>query len=123
MRKNYDKDSIRTTLSENVKRLREKAGLSQAELAEQANRTQNFIGYIENKKCGISDETLALLANALGAELVQFYTTASSLSNPQDEILSEYLDEYIKGLGKFLNKYRTQIIKEEVEKSRKAKNK
>ena len=122
MGKNHDKYSIRTTVGENLKRLREKAGLSQAELAELADLSKNFISYIENGIYGISDKTLAGLSNALGVEPFQFYTTESSLGNPQDEVYIKIFRTLKDEIENFLEARLDQIIKEKEEKSRKDKN-
>ena len=111
-------------MGKNLKRLRKKEGLSQAKLAELIHRSQNYITFVENGKCGISSKTLANLRNAFGVGPAQFYTTESSLSNLKDEFFSECLNEFLdeyhnkfkKDLYEFLSDRLSLIVKEEEEK-------
>ena len=122
MKKHFSKESTGITVGKNLKRLRQEKGLSQAELAELAGLSKNFISYIENGKCGISSKTLASLANALRVELAQLYTTESSLSNPQVGMYANIIYKIRDDVDEFLDGYLAQIVKEEEEKDGKDKN-
>lgn len=62
-------NDIKHTIAKNIKRLRIKQDISQAELAYRANLHCNYICRIENAKCNISIETLEKLSKALGVRI------------------------------------------------------
>lgn len=61
--------NIRIRISNNVRKIRLKQGISQAELAYRAGLHDNYIGRIELAKCNMSVETLEKLSKALNVEI------------------------------------------------------
>jgi len=59
-------DDLLTVLSRNVRRLRQKSGLSQDELGERAKLHRTYVGAIERGERNITLQSLARLAKALG---------------------------------------------------------
>lgn len=65
--------SIRTIFSKNLKRLRNKKGYSQEELAEMLGITARYVQQLEGAKCpDVKIETIAALAKALKAKPKDF---------------------------------------------------
>lgn len=62
-------ENIRVRIAKNVKRIRNKQKISQAELGYRAGLHENYIGRIENVKSNISVETLEKLSVALGVKI------------------------------------------------------
>jgi transcriptional regulator with XRE-family HTH domain len=65
--------SLRKTLSANIKRHRENAGLTQEKLAEKAAISANMVNDIEGCRSWISDKTLVKLAAALQVETYRLF--------------------------------------------------
>ncbi|MBR4508587.1 MAG: helix-turn-helix transcriptional regulator [Elusimicrobiaceae bacterium] len=63
--------NIRIRIANNVKKIRSKLNISQAELAFRAGLHDNYIGRIESAKCNISVETLEKLGVGLNVKLEQ----------------------------------------------------
>ena len=60
-------------LGEGVRRCRERAGLSQEELASRADLHRNYVGYIERGERNPSVMTLIVLARALNISPAEFW--------------------------------------------------
>lgn len=56
-----------------LKRLRQGAGLTQGQLAEESGVSQSQISSIENGDCNVRIQTLALLADALNIDMTDFF--------------------------------------------------
>mgnify|MGYP001583642306 CR=1 FL=1 len=61
--------SLQQQIGSRIKELRQLKGYTQAELAELADLSANYIGYIERSQRTISLQTLERLAHTLGVEL------------------------------------------------------
>lgn len=61
--------AVSVRIGKNVKRIREKKGITQEKLAFEANLNRAYIGYIERGERNPSTETLAKLAKALKVSL------------------------------------------------------
>jgi transcriptional regulator with XRE-family HTH domain len=65
--------TLRKTLSTNIKRHREQAGLTQEKLAEKAGISANMVNDIEGCRSWVSDKTLVKLAAALQVETYRLF--------------------------------------------------
>jgi transcriptional regulator with XRE-family HTH domain len=90
----------------NLKRLRQKMGLSQLSLSGIAGLTHNFINDIEHGKKGVSFDTMAKLSAALKAPPHQFF-----LPKPSEpvEYLSSYphINEFLSSITKAVEDFKT----------------
>lgn len=109
----------RETLGSKVRRLREKMGLTQKELADQVGISHSLIGQIETDRIQPSLATLSRLAEALGVSSCYFLMEEDEPALPPGlerpaiqelvNLLSSWTDEEIGGLVSFikiLNRYR-----------------
>jgi transcriptional regulator with XRE-family HTH domain len=60
-------------VGDNIRRMREKMGLAQEELALRCDLTQGYINFLENGRRGYSRESLMKIANALGIPISQLF--------------------------------------------------
>jgi len=74
---------IREILAQNMKKYRQKLGITQPELAERINISTNFVGMIEQKRKFPAPEMLDRIAIALEIETFELFTTSAS---PQTEL-------------------------------------
>jgi transcriptional regulator with XRE-family HTH domain len=72
---------LRKTLSANIKKQRENAGLTQEKLAEKAGISANMINDIEGCRSWISDKTLVKLATALQTETYRLFMPLTLTDN------------------------------------------
>nr|AGS52908.1 hypothetical protein [uncultured bacterium contig00019] len=68
---NEKPEKIRQILAQNIKKRREKLGLSQEKLAESTGLSVQTINTIEGCRMWVSDKTITRLAKALNAEVFQ----------------------------------------------------
>ena len=94
----YDKQELCEKLASNLSTLREKAKITQNELAERIHITTNQIAKIETNKAGCSIETLINIANALNVAMdfllsVQENTETEN-SDYMDILITNQLKEF-----------------------------
>lgn len=65
---------IRVQVGLRIKTLREKAGLSQEDLALQADISRSYLGDVENGKNALTDVKIKNIADALGVSMQEFFT-------------------------------------------------
>ena len=92
-------ETLRRTLSANIKKHRELSGLTQEKLAEAAGISANMINDIEGCRTWISDKTLVSLAAALKVETYRLFIPLSLTDN-------EVIQTVIKDLSQDLQKIR-----------------
>lgn len=68
-------EDVRITLAKNIKKYRAQRGMSQAELAEEADISLPFISSIEQSSKWPYPDTLAQIADALKIEVSDLFTT------------------------------------------------
>ena len=106
-----ERNNIRALFAANLIRLRKEAGLSQKRLAEMAGLTHNFINDIENKKKGVSAETIGRLSEALQADPVLFFLNPERWDAKADPYYLLLLDTLNENTNKIFDKYRKMINK------------
>jgi len=98
---NYDYASV---LAKNIKRIRNKLGMSQMELALQADVSIAFINAIENKQKWVSASTLSKITDALSAAPYELFLT-DDVNEEDLNIIAGRHNELITDLNKLLKKY------------------
>jgi transcriptional regulator with XRE-family HTH domain len=96
--------NIREILAQNIKKYRQKLGITQTELAELADISTNFIGMIEQKRKFAAPEVLDRIAMALKIETSELFTDKLTTS--------EEMERFYQKIGKNID----QIIHESIEK-------
>ncbi len=74
-------DAAKTTLAENMKRLRKERGWSQERLADEAGLHRTYAGALEQEKQNVSLESLAKIAAALDVSIWELLEPHKSESN------------------------------------------
>jgi len=92
--------NIREILSKNLRENRQKLGLTQADLAERAGISTNFVAMIELKHKFPTPETLDRLSKALGINSYELFTTPGS----PESILKKLHNDILVDLEKFQQK-------------------
>jgi transcriptional regulator with XRE-family HTH domain len=86
-----DGQAIKDTLGKNIKILRARRGLSQADLSEKADISINFLSNIERGIKFPQPEMLSKLANALGVEVNKLFV--EDLAAGDDSALLNHISE------------------------------
>ena len=68
-----DKSKVLNALGKRIRELRRKRGFTQAKLAELADLSNNYIGYLERGTQSPSIDTMERLSKALGVKLKEFF--------------------------------------------------
>jgi len=84
--------SIREILAKNMRENRQKLGISQAELAERANISTNFVAMIELMHKFPAPETLDRIAAALCLETPELFTVPTSPEYALNTLYQKILD-------------------------------
>jgi transcriptional regulator with XRE-family HTH domain len=63
----------KNVVGENIRRLRERLGLTQEELALRCDLTQGYINFLENGKRGYTQKSLTRIAEALGVTVSRLF--------------------------------------------------
>jgi transcriptional regulator with XRE-family HTH domain len=92
--------TIREILSKNLKENRQKLGLTQAELAERAGISTNFVAMIELKHKFPTPETLDRLSTALDIKTHELFTTSVS----PDSVIKKLHEDILVDMEKFHQK-------------------
>jgi transcriptional regulator with XRE-family HTH domain len=101
-----DGQAIKDTLGKNIKLLRARRGLSQADLSEKADISINFLSNIERGLKFPQPDMLSKLANALGVEVNKLF-----LENITPDDGKELLNHMTEDLTKNINLAMTEVFK------------
>ncbi len=82
-------------VGDNVRRMREKMGLTQEELALRCDLTQGYINFLENGRRGYTRKSLSKIANALGIPISQLFEEKRK-EKGQIQMVTEASPLYIK---------------------------
>jgi len=85
--------NVREILAKNLKENRQRLGITQAELAERASISTNFIAMIELKHKFPAPETLDRLATALGVQIFELFSIPASTENVMERFRKMILDD------------------------------
>ena len=104
-------DDIKKRLGENVKRIRKKQKLTQFQLAEKAELSEETVKNIELSRCWTSDKNLAKLTKALEVDIHSLFLPVSEsfdsdsedsviIKNAIAENIKHYVDSVLKEITK-----------------------
>jgi transcriptional regulator with XRE-family HTH domain len=96
---------IRAVFGGNLKRLREKAKLSQISLALEAGLTHNFINDIEHAKRGVSLDTIEKLARTLNVPPHVFFMGDRAALEKELSPYPEHIASLIRAVEEFRSHY------------------
>ncbi len=105
-------NEIRDLFGKNLKRLRNKAGLSQLDLAGESNLSHTFVSDIENGKKWISCRTIARLCKVLHVEPCQFFLPLSKEGKEHSETLSVYINGLSSAVQKSIDEFKKRYLGE-----------
>ncbi|MCL2335902.1 MAG: helix-turn-helix domain-containing protein [Firmicutes bacterium] len=89
---NRDEKECRQLLSRNIKRFRNRLGLSQLNLALELGISTTFLSDIETGKKWVSAQTLAQIAKALKIEVYELFKPEQTVKDDVSAAVIKYLD-------------------------------
>jgi transcriptional regulator with XRE-family HTH domain len=107
-----DAKELRAIFSKNVRIYRNRRNWTQADLAEFANISQNFLGDIERGNKWPHPETLIKLANALEIRVFELFLEEDNRLNPKTKKL---MNRFIKDVSLTINKTLSLSVKRSIE--------
>ena len=96
--------NIREILAKNMKENRQKLGITQAELAERADISINFVAMIELKHKFPSPEVLDRIASAFGIEVNGLFTVAETKEDGMETLQKAILDNLDQAIEEAVDK-------------------
>ena len=96
--------NIREILAKNLKENRQRLGITQAELAEMASISTNFVAMIELKHKFPAPETLDRLAVALGVQIFELFMIPVSTENIMERFRKMFLEDMDRAVERAVNK-------------------
>ena len=96
--------NIREILAKNLREYRQKLGFTQAELAEKAGISNNFLAMIELKHKFPTPETLERLAEALCIDTFELFTTPVSPQNVLEKMHMAILNDINRAIDSAVEK-------------------
>jgi len=96
--------NIREILAKNMRENRQKLGISQAELAERANISTNFVAMIELMHKFPAPETLDRIAVALGVETPELFAVPTSPEDALKKLYKEILNDLDRAICEAVDK-------------------
>jgi len=106
---------LRSLLSQNLKRYRQRKGFTQAILAEKMGISINYLSDIETKKGWVSPTSLVNMANALEIEVFELFKIEDAHPSLLKNIVNKYLDDFSTSMKISFEK----ALKDTVQKTRK----
>jgi transcriptional regulator with XRE-family HTH domain len=107
---------LRKILGKNVKLYRSRRNWSQADLAEYANISINFLGDIERGKKWPHPDTLTKMADALEIKVYELFLEEDAAVNPETQTL---MNRFVKDVSLTISKSLSLSINQSVEHIRK----
>ena len=106
-----DEENLRGLLSLNIKRFRQRKGLSQANLAEKMEISTNYLSDIERKRGWVSPFSLVKLANALEIEVFELFKPQETVSPDTKSRINKCLDDFSTALRVSFDKSLNESMK------------
>jgi len=113
-----DEKDCRTILSLNIKRFRNRLGLSQLHLALELGISTTFLSDIETGKKWVSSQTLTQLAKALKIEVYELFKPEQTIRDDVSAAVAKYLDDVDDAFVKSIEEAVRPAIKKSITKMR-----
>jgi transcriptional regulator with XRE-family HTH domain len=115
---NKDEKECRTLLSRNIKRFRNRIGLSQLHLALELGISTTFLSDIETGKKWVSAQTLTQIAQALKIEVFELFKPEQTIRDDVTSAVAKYLDDVDDALIKSIEEAVRPAVKRSLVKMR-----
>ena len=115
--KKEEKD-CRAILSRNIKRYRNRLGLSQLHLALELEISITFLSDIENGKKWVSAQTLSKLAKALKIDVYELFKPEQNIRDDVSAAVAQYLDDVDETFIKSIEEAVRPAVKKSIAKMR-----
>jgi len=113
-----DEKDCRSILSRNIKRFRNRLGLSQLHLALELGISTTFLSDIETGKKWVSAHTLTLLAKALKIEVYELFKPELNIRDNVSSAVAKYLDDVDEAFVKSIEEAVRPAVKRSLSKMR-----
>lgn len=116
----YEKEEkdCRAILSRNIKRFRNRLGLSQLHLALELGISTTFLSDIETGKKWVSAQTLTSLAKALKIEIFELFKPEQNIRDDVSAAVAKYLDDVDEAVIKSIEEAVRPAVKRSLTKMR-----
>ena len=115
---NKDEKECRDLLSRNIKRYRDRFGLSQLHLALELGISATFLSDIETGKKWVSPQTLAQIAKALKIEIYELFKPEQTIRDDVSAAVAKYLDDVDEAFIKSIEEAVRPAVKKSITKMR-----
>jgi len=115
---NKDEKDCRAILSRNIKRFRNRLGLSQLHLALELGISTTFLSDIETGKKWVSAQTLTLIAKALKIDVYELFKPEQTVRDDVFAAVAKYLDDVDETFIKTIEESVRPAIKRSIRKMR-----
>ena len=115
---NRDEKDCRAILSRNIKRYRNRLGLSQLHLALELGISTTFLSDIETGKKWVSSQTLTQLAKALKIEVHELFKPEQNTRDDAAAAVAKYLDDVNEAITKSIEEAVRPAVKRTLVKMR-----
>ncbi len=103
-------NDIQKRLGENVKRLRKEQKLTQFQLSEKAELSEETVKNIELSRCWTSDKNLAKITKALNVDVSRLFLPVQSSFAEDSQTISALKSSIAENLRTYINTSLTEII-------------
>jgi len=113
-----DEKDCRELLSRNIKRFRNRLGLSQLHLALELGISTTFLSDIETGKKWVSAQTLSQLAKALKIDIYELFKPEQNIKDNVSVAVAKYLDDIDNAFIKSIEEAVRPAVKKSLKKMR-----
>ena len=115
---NKNEKDCRSLLSRNIKRFRNRLGLSQLHLALELGISTTFLSDIETGKKWVSAQTLSQIAKALKIEVYELFKPEQNIRDNVTAAVAKYLDDIDDAFVKSIEEAVRPAVKKSITKMR-----
>ena len=109
---NMTSDDIKKRLGENLKRIRKEQKLTQFQLAEKAELSEETVKNIELSRCWTSEKNLSKITKALGIDISSLFMPVESSFDDDSKEIKDLKDAIAKNLQSYVKIVLKEILKQ-----------